>query len=112
MPFERMELSVAVKRALITGISGQDGSFLAEPEGAPRPLRAGHRARLPELLRGLGPSDCEAFSAGTLAERGRQRDELFSWDRTARLFRAHYRRIGGQSLAEEDRNLLAAPPPA
>jgi glycosyltransferase involved in cell wall biosynthesis len=48
----------------------------------------------------------------TLAERGRERDELFSWDRTARLFRAHYRRIGGRSLAEEDRILLAAPPPA
>jgi glycosyltransferase involved in cell wall biosynthesis len=48
----------------------------------------------------------------TLAERGRERDELFSWDRTARLFRAHYRRIGGQGLAEEDRILLAAPPPA
>ena len=48
----------------------------------------------------------------TLAERGRKRDELFSWDRTARLFRAHYRRIAGRRLAEEDRILLAAPPPA
>jgi glycosyltransferase involved in cell wall biosynthesis len=47
-----------------------------------------------------------------LAERGRKRSELFSWDRTARMFRAHYRRIGGQSLAEEDRILLAASPPA
>lgn len=47
-----------------------------------------------------------------LAERGSKRSELFSWDRTARLFRAHYRRIGGQSLAEEDRILLAARPPA
>jgi glycosyltransferase involved in cell wall biosynthesis len=48
----------------------------------------------------------------TLAERGRKRGELFSWDRTARLFRAHYRRIAGRTLAEEDRILLAAPPPA
>ena len=47
-----------------------------------------------------------------LATRGLERDRLFSWDRTARLFRAHYRRIGGRSLAEEDRILLAAPPPA
>jgi glycosyltransferase involved in cell wall biosynthesis len=47
-----------------------------------------------------------------LAKRGLERDKLFSWDRTARLFRAHYRRIGGRSLAEEDRILLAAPPPA
>jgi glycosyltransferase involved in cell wall biosynthesis len=48
----------------------------------------------------------------TLGERGRARSELFSWDHTARLFRAHYRRIGGRTLAEEDRILLAAPPPA
>ncbi len=48
----------------------------------------------------------------TLARRGRERSELFSWDRTARLFRAHYRRIAGRSLAEEDRILLTAPPPA
>jgi glycosyltransferase involved in cell wall biosynthesis len=48
----------------------------------------------------------------SLAERGRRRNELFSWDRTARLFRAHYRRIAGRTLAEEDRILLAAPPPA
>ena len=47
-----------------------------------------------------------------LAKRGLERDELFSWEKTARLFRAHYRRIGGRSLAEEDRILLAAPPPA
>jgi glycosyltransferase involved in cell wall biosynthesis len=47
-----------------------------------------------------------------LSERGRKRSELFSWDHTAHLFRAHYRRIGGQSLAEEDRILLAASPPA
>jgi glycosyltransferase involved in cell wall biosynthesis len=49
---------------------------------------------------------------GDLANRGRKRSELFTWDHTARLFRAHYRRIGGQRLAEEDRILLAAPPPA
>jgi len=48
----------------------------------------------------------------SLAERGRRRSELFSWDHTARLFRAHYRRIGGRTLAVEDRILLAAPPPA
>ena len=48
----------------------------------------------------------------SLAERARRRSELFSWDRTARLFRAHYRRIGQRSLSEEDRILLAAPPPA
>jgi glycosyltransferase involved in cell wall biosynthesis len=48
----------------------------------------------------------------TLVERGRGRSAAFSWDRTARLFRAHYRRIGGRSLTDEDRILLAAPAPA
>ena len=46
----------------------------------------------------------------TLAERGRERGAQFSFDHTARLFRAHYRRLGGRSLSEEDRILLAGPP--
>ncbi|HEY6638987.1 MAG TPA: glycosyltransferase family 1 protein [Solirubrobacterales bacterium] len=48
----------------------------------------------------------------SLRERGAKRSERFSFERTARLFRAHYRRIGGRMLSEEDRILLAAPPPA
>jgi glycosyltransferase involved in cell wall biosynthesis len=47
-----------------------------------------------------------------LVERGRERSRLFSFERSARLFRAHYRRVGGRKLAEEDRILLASPPPA
>jgi glycosyltransferase involved in cell wall biosynthesis len=54
----------------------------------------------------------DAGLRASLRERGRERAALFSFDRTARLFRAHYRRIGGRRLAEEDRILLAAPPPA
>jgi glycosyltransferase involved in cell wall biosynthesis len=46
----------------------------------------------------------------SLAERGRKRSERFTFDHTARLFRAHYRRIGGARLTAEDRELLAAPP--
>lgn len=46
----------------------------------------------------------------TLIERGRKRVALFSWEHTARLFRAHYRRIANRSLNDEDRALLAAPP--
>ncbi|MBI4566098.1 MAG: glycosyltransferase family 4 protein [Planctomycetes bacterium] len=44
-----------------------------------------------------------------LIERGRIRAAAFSWDRSARLFRAHYRRIAGRPLSERDRDLLAAP---
>jgi glycosyltransferase involved in cell wall biosynthesis len=47
-----------------------------------------------------------------LRERGRKRAAQFSFDHTARLFRAHYRQVGHRSLTEEDRMLLAGPPPA
>jgi glycosyltransferase involved in cell wall biosynthesis len=45
-----------------------------------------------------------------LLERGQKRVAQFSWDRTARLFRAHYRRLAQRPLNKEDRELLAAPP--
>jgi glycosyltransferase involved in cell wall biosynthesis len=46
----------------------------------------------------------------TLARRGRERVSQFSWDRTARHFRAHYRRIGGRTLTQEDRQFITAEP--
>lgn len=46
----------------------------------------------------------------TLIERGYQNVARYSWERTARIFRAHYRRIARRSLTEEDRRLLTAPP--
>jgi glycosyltransferase involved in cell wall biosynthesis len=46
----------------------------------------------------------------SLAERGRRRSDQFTFDRTARLFRAQYRRIADRGFTEEDRELLAAPP--
>ncbi len=45
----------------------------------------------------------------TLVERGRRRVANFTWDRTARTFRAHYRRIANRPLTDEDRTLLSAP---
>jgi glycosyltransferase involved in cell wall biosynthesis len=47
-----------------------------------------------------------------LRERGKKRADEFSFDHTARLFRAHYRQVGHRPLTEEDRILLASPPPA
>lgn len=44
----------------------------------------------------------------TLARRGRQRVSTLTWDRTARTFRAHYRRIAGAALSDEDTDLIAA----
>jgi glycosyltransferase involved in cell wall biosynthesis len=48
----------------------------------------------------------------TLAARGRERVRLFDYSHTARLFRAHYRRLTARQLSTQDRALLAAPPPA
>jgi glycosyltransferase involved in cell wall biosynthesis len=45
-----------------------------------------------------------------LAAAGRQRADLFSWRQTARLFRAHYRKLGKRTLAPEDRALLSSSP--
>jgi glycosyltransferase involved in cell wall biosynthesis len=41
---------------------------------------------------------------------GRERAATFSWDRSARMFRACYRILGGRTLSMEDRSLLDAPP--
>jgi glycosyltransferase involved in cell wall biosynthesis len=41
-----------------------------------------------------------------LVERGRARGREFSWERTARICRAHYRRVGGARLSDEDRALV------
>lgn len=45
----------------------------------------------------------------TLVERGHKNASLFSWDRTARIFRAHYRQIAQRPLTEEDQTLLTMP---
>jgi glycosyltransferase involved in cell wall biosynthesis len=42
----------------------------------------------------------------TLRERGERRLKDFSWERTAKAYRAVYRRAAGQPLEEEDRWLL------
>ena len=44
-----------------------------------------------------------------LVEKGRRNVARFSWERTARIFRAHYRRIGRRALNDEDMNLLLSP---
>jgi glycosyltransferase involved in cell wall biosynthesis len=46
----------------------------------------------------------------TLSERGRRRQQAFSWGKTARLFRAYYRHIGDAPLSDEDHELLSLDP--
>lgn len=45
-----------------------------------------------------------------LVARGRHNVSRYDWVRTARLFRAHYRRVAGAGLTAEDQDLLEAPP--
>jgi glycosyltransferase involved in cell wall biosynthesis len=51
----------------------------------------------------------DAALGAELVRRGRASVARFSWDRTARLFRAHYRRLAGRALGAEDAALLSAP---
>jgi glycosyltransferase involved in cell wall biosynthesis len=44
----------------------------------------------------------------TLIARGHARGAQLTWTRTARIFRAHYRRIAGRELSNEDVELIAA----
>jgi glycosyltransferase involved in cell wall biosynthesis len=44
-----------------------------------------------------------------MARQGRVRVSAFSWDRTAAVFRAHYRRLAGRLLDANDRCLIEQP---
>jgi len=52
----------------------------------------------------------DAELRATLVARGESSVSRFTWERTARHFRAHYRRIAGRALTEADVELLSAPP--
>ncbi len=53
---------------------------------------------------------CDAELRQSLRERGRARAKLFTWERTARTYRALYRKIAGQELGVEDAGLLTGAP--
>ena len=46
----------------------------------------------------------------TLARRGRERRDLFTWERTARAYHALYRKADGRDLSDADKAALAYPP--
>jgi glycosyltransferase involved in cell wall biosynthesis len=102
------------------------GLPVCEAFSAGLPVASSSASSLPDLVGDAGllfdPEDPEEIAGSVLrlwrdpdlremlAARGRVRAELFSFDHTARLFRAHYRRICDTALTEEDRILLAGPP--
>ena len=104
------------------------GLPVCEAFSAGLPVASSSATGLPEVVGDAGllfdPADPTAIAdcvlalwtdsglRSRLAERGRERAALFSFDHMAAVFRAHYRRLAGRKLPEEDRILLAAPPPA
>jgi glycosyltransferase involved in cell wall biosynthesis len=52
----------------------------------------------------------DAHLRADLVKRGKRRSDQIGFEHAARVFRAHYRRIGGGRLAREDKALLQAPP--
>jgi glycosyltransferase involved in cell wall biosynthesis len=42
----------------------------------------------------------------SLSEKGLDQASCFSWERTARIFRAHYRMLAGAPMSEEDAHLV------
>jgi glycosyltransferase involved in cell wall biosynthesis len=68
----------------------------------------------PSSASDIGETVYEAWTDPTLraklVERGRQRRELFTWDRTARAYHALYRKAAGRELSDGDEAALAYPP--
>ena len=89
-----------------------DGTPVACSNVTSLPEQAGDAALL------FDPLSVEAIAAGvgematnpevreSLRKRGERRLKDFSWERTAKAYRAVYRRAAGHSLEEEDRWLL------
>lgn len=75
-----------------------DAALVFDPDQPEEIAQAIHRLWTDKML-------CRA-----LVERGYHRVSRFTWERTARTFRAHYRRLAFKQLSEEDRALLDAPP--
>lgn len=89
-----------------------------------KPVVASNVTALPEQIGDAGitfdPLDVDAIAEGVLrlaqdpglrnvlGQRGHERVARFSWKRTAGTFVAHYRRLGGLRLNDEDRAYLGA----
>ncbi len=104
------------------------GLPICEAFDAGLPVASSTATGLPEVVGDAGllfdPQDTGQIAAqilrlwrepelrASLRKRGIERAAELSLDRMARLFRAHYRRIGQRPLTEEDRILLASPSPS
>lgn len=62
-----------------------------------------------EIAESIARLWCDDDLRRTLVENGRRKIAFVSWERTARIFRAHYRQIAGRPLTEEDHFLCSNP---
>jgi glycosyltransferase involved in cell wall biosynthesis len=99
---EAFDAGLPVAASSATGLPDVvgDAGLLFDPDDVAEMASQLHRLWTDEGLR------------ADLRERGGRRAATFSFDHTARLFRAHYRQVARRSLTEEDRILLASPPTA
>jgi glycosyltransferase involved in cell wall biosynthesis len=123
------EIQVVYRRAtmLIFPSLYEGGSFpILEAFAAGLPVACSNVTSLPALVGDAAivfePTDPAAIAAAIerlwfddarraeLVQRGQARVLQFDWDRTARLMRAHYRRVGRRRLSAAERGLLAEPP--
>jgi glycosyltransferase involved in cell wall biosynthesis len=95
--FEGWQEGLPVACSTVTSLPEQvgDAALLFDPESVPGIADAVRRLYEDEALR------------TELSARGRKRLAQFSWERTARAYRAVYRRAAQLPLAHEDRALLA-----
>lgn len=91
----RAGLPVACSRVTCLPEQVGDAAILFDPDDALAIAASLERLWVDEALR------------NELRRRGHERASLFSWERTAKLFRAEYRRVAGRPLNDEDRELLA-----
>jgi glycosyltransferase involved in cell wall biosynthesis len=95
--FEAWREGIPVASSNTTAMPGQVGAagLLFDPMDVEAMARAIAALVTDEELR------CE------LSARGRRRLDDFDWDRSARCYRAMYRRVAGRTLTEDERTLLA-----
>ena len=99
---EAFDAGLPVASSSATGLPDVvgDAGLLFDPDDVTEIASQLHRLWIDDELR------------ADLRERGRKRAPKFSFDHTARLFRAHYRQVANRPLSEQDRGLLRSPPPA
>jgi glycosyltransferase involved in cell wall biosynthesis len=98
--WEAFLAGIPVACSNVTSLPAQagDAALIFDPDQPEQILSAVRRLWVDDSLR------------AKLMVAGKQRVSAFTWEKTARMFRAHYRRLAGRQLAEEDAVLVAAKP--